>query len=132
MISNNVYPKLVMFQGNTSYEYLKKLEKKNNSIEINEEKLEEKYNFSRKEYAGDFRRKNFSDFDEEDFKKVPKNFPKFGTIKIDNTKEIHFLKIFHTAKTTTYLWTKENSKTIYFKLYIDLIKEKIFPLLNLR
>ena len=56
----------------------------------------------------------------------------YFALRINNTKEIHFLKIFHTAKTTTYLWTRGKLKTIYFKLYIDLIKEKIFPLLDLK
>ncbi len=150
-----INPKLIIFLGNSGYYYLKERFEfdeccptdNNCALKKRPEYAKYKiYNFRDDKYLKiyydkdkskeiNFNNKPFSEFTQEDRKKlikkhnIPRTFPTFGTVifKHDSiSRPIKFIKIFHNSKRNDPLWKDYTDD--YKDLIISLVEDKVITL----
>jgi hypothetical protein len=150
-----INPKLIIFLGNSGYYYLKERFEfdeccptdSNCNLKDHPEYAKYKiYNFRDDKYLKiyydkeknkeiNFNNKPFSEFTQEDRKKlikkhnIPRTFPTFGTVifKHDSTKRlIKFIKIFHNSNENSPKWNVYTAD--YKDLIVSLVEDKVITL----
>lgn len=144
-----INPKLIIFLGNTGYDYLKnkfefeeccptddictlKNPSKCSKYEIynfrDDKHIKSYYDKYKKKEK--FDHKSLSEFEDEEreklIKKLPRYFPTFGTVNFiygSTSTPIKFIKIFHNSKKTDSLWN--NYSEAYKDFINDLVEDKI-------